>query len=233
MSIDLRKADLTTVSSYNHDPDSLLTTAFRNETWPSNDLFNQKLKVVERPILFQICMIENISRSKLSQIEEYQVLSDPKKQKVDRLRTSRERQELISEVRMDDEDDEGVMVNAEQINSTAPKGGGSGPAGDVGNVDQHVYKLILQDRLGNMFFAINLDSIPGLKTCMLGSKIILLPGSRFSRGMFTFTNKTVKLMYGLISTWNEQRLQKLTAYLENELALHKSMVNDVGKRQRS
>ena len=199
MTTDLRKADLTTVTIVTDDPNSLITIAFHNETWPTDKMFEQKQVTVNNPLLFQICMIENISRSKLNQTDELQILIDPRKQKVDRLSTSRDRQQLISEVNVDEDN------NNEMGTDSSIDPGSNHSTKDVGNLNQHIYKLTLQDRKGNLFFAINLDSVPGLKTCLLGSKIIILPGSQFSRGMFSFTNNTVKLMYGLISQWNEDK----------------------------
>ncbi|CDO93812.1 unnamed protein product [Kluyveromyces dobzhanskii CBS 2104] len=222
MTTDLRTVDITTVTSVSEDPDSLIVKAFHSETWSTEDVFQQRLRPVDRPLLFQVCMIENISRSKLAQVDELQVVIDPRRQKVDRISTSRDRQQLISEVNVEDDGDEQNGVANTDSSYTNNK--------DAGNLNQHVYRLILQDRNGNLFYAINLDSIPALKTCFLGSKLILLPGSRFNRGMFTFTNSTVKLMYGLIQQWNDGKLQKVTDYLQHELKAQNPTLNANGKR---
>lgn len=229
MTSDLRKVDITTVTNVLEDPNSLIVKAFNNETWPTKDIFQQKLITVNRPLLFQVCMIENISRSKLTQVDELQVVIDPRRQKVDRLSTSRDCQQLISEVNLDDDDDDGTTS---YHNNSGVGNGDSNYTNnkDAGNLNQHVYKLILQDKKGNLFYAINLDPIPALKTCFLGSKLIILPGAKFNRGMFTFNNSTVKLMYGLIQQWNDGKLQKVTEYLQNELDSQNPTLNANGKR---
>lgn len=225
MTSDLRKADITTVTRVLEDPNSLLVQAFNSEPWPAKDVFEQKLKILDRPLLFQVCMIDNVSRSKLTQVDELQVMIDPRRQKVDRLSTSRDRQELISEVNIDEDDDNNGVTSSNANNNQT-----TSAAKETGNLNQHVYKLTLQDKNGNLFYAINLESIPGLKTCFFGSKLILLPGAVFNRGMFTFTNSTVKLMYGLIQQWNEGKLQKVSDYLQNELNAQNPILNANGKR---
>ncbi|SCU85183.1 LADA_0D06128g1_1 [Lachancea dasiensis] len=193
----------------------LMYEALANPVWSPANVAEQKLATVQKPLLFQVCMVENVGRSKLSQLEDLSHRMDPKTQRTDRLSTSKKG--LASE---DGSGNAKTMSNRQLITSVdvdtdsptylVPQTG-----------EKSIYKLTLQDKSGAMYFAINLSPMNFLKndgsSCILGSKIVVLPGTIFNRGMFMLRDSSLKFMGGMIQSWNRGRDYKLCEYLAAQL----------------
>lgn len=199
------------VHGFNSD---IFREAYLSPSWSNVKVEDQCCIIVDRKLLFQICMIEDISRSKLSQVDEFEARLNPRKQMVDRIGSTKRK--LISAI--DVYSDEST-VPSNEYGST-----------NNGNI---IYKLTLQDKSGNMFFAINTEPIPALRTSMLGAKLVILPGAVFHRGVFMFTNSTHRTLFGLIPSWNVDKDLKILSYLEQKLANErKPRFSAEGKRKR-
>lgn len=185
--------------------DLIVAKALANEPWHPDEtsatLVNQKLCRVDRDLLFQVLMVENTSKSKLSQVDELNTKLDPKSQKVDRLKTGKDKV-VINQVNVDSEEaptDVDNQANRSMAQSKA------------------VFKLMLQDRSGSLFYAINSTPLPWLNACMLGSKILIKQGTLFNRGVFILQESHVMFLGGINRAWNENREAKLCEYLEVKL----------------
>ncbi|EJS41296.1 nce4p [Saccharomyces arboricola H-6] len=212
--------------------EQLVCKAYQNEPWlagVAQDLIlDKKLIVVDRELLFQILMVENITKSKLTQIDDIKTKLDPKKQKVDRLRSGLQvsdakKYEVITQVNM--EDDSNTNNNNYNTNYNNNNDGNTAR-------DKSVFKLTLQSKSGDVFFAINCTPIPW-SSCMLGSKIVVLPGTMFNRGVFMLKDSQVIFLGGINRVWNENREQKLCDYLESKLQRDKQLVNGSLKKRKA
>lgn len=152
----------------------------------------QPFTILPRDALFQILMIENVSRSKLIQIDDIDNRLNPAKQKVDRLQNSKV---VINQVNL--ENDDGVDNER--------------------NIGKDVFKLTLQDKSGKMFYAINSNNLPWIGVCMLGSKLIIKSGASFNRGVFIIKDSDCTFLGGINRTWNENKETKLYSYLDSKL----------------
>lgn len=178
--------------------DSALISAYSNDPWlPGTPVIDQKFCVVDREILFQILMVENISKSKLSQIDDMKIRLDPKHQKSDRLSTGRDKKVVINQVNVEAEE-----PNVEDFCFSSKK---------------DVFKLTLQDKTGAIFFAVTLVSLPWLAVYNLGSKLIINRGTNFVRGVFQLNESNCTFLGGVNPIWNENREIKLQEYLEAKL----------------
>lgn len=179
--------------------DIAIVKAFENEPWNAGSpaLVDQKFSRTDRDLLFQILMVENTSRSKLNQIDDIKTKLDPNLQRVDRLKTSKDK----------------VVVNQVDMDDDEPR------AEDVPNTIQTkaVFRFVLQDRKGSLFYATNSTPLPWLQVCMLGSKVIIKRGSIFNRGVFILQEPNVLFLGGINRAWNENRDGKLCEYLESKL----------------
>ncbi|SCU88319.1 LAFA_0E11980g1_1 [Lachancea sp. 'fantastica'] len=177
----------------------LINDALSSDAWSSQCIEEQRLVTVQQPLLFQVCMIENIGRPKAGQLDVLRSRIDPRTQRVDRVSTSTDRH----------------LVTAVDVDTDAPVDLQSQGTG------RSTFKLTLQDKTGAMYFAINMSPLNFLKndgsSCVLGSKLVVLPGTIFSRGVFLLRDSTVTFMGGMIQTWNRGRDQKMCAYLEAHL----------------
>ncbi|CAI4053537.1 hypothetical protein SKDZ_16G2420 [Saccharomyces kudriavzevii ZP591] len=209
--------------------EQLVFRAYQNEPWlagiAQNLILDKKLIVVDRELLFQVLMVENITKSKLTLIDDIKTRLNPRNQKVDRLRSgppqvnSAKKYEVITQVNMEDEgngSDNNRASNNNNNDSTAK--------------NKAVFKLTLQNKSGDVFFAINSTPI-SWSSCTLGSKIVILPGTVFSRGVFILKDSQVIFLGGINRVWNENRDQKLCDYLESKLRRDKQFVNG-GPRKR-
>ncbi|AMD22713.1 HHL057Wp [Eremothecium sinecaudum] len=188
----------------------LFREAYLSSPWPNVKVEEQRCKIVERKLLFQVCMVEDISRSKLSQIDEFQMRLNPRKRMVDRVNYSK--REVVTAIDVDTDEPQ-VKDSCSDVN--------------------RVYKLTLQDKIGQLFYAINIEHIATLKTCMLGAKVIVLPGTVFNRGMFMLTNANLRTLFGLIPSWNADKDRKICTYLESKLDDDREVLNGAnGKRKR-
>lgn len=205
--------------------------AYNNEPWGSNENSNgrasfieTKCKVVDRDLLFQILMVEDVSTSKQAQLDELHVKLDPRSERVDRLRngptpnantrgsnTPRGRR-LVSQINMDSDNDDDDDSN--NTNDRWRDNGNNYNAQPAKKAT--VYKFTIQDRAGNIFFAINSIPIPW-GSCMLGSKIVVKKGSLFNRGTFLFAEPQALFLGGINRSWNEDRDLKMCEFLEASL----------------
>lgn len=180
-------------------------TALRNEPWLDNvdtpQILDKKMLTTDRDLLFQVMMIENISKSKLSQVDDMKSNIDPKNQRVDRLKTSanipNKSYKVINEVNIEDDE----IANSDMTNSFAAQ--------------KVVYKLTIQSRSGKIFFALNLKPIQWASSA-LGAKIVIRKGALFNRGMFILKDIDVMFLGGMIRSWNEDKDLKVMDYLETK-----------------
>ncbi|QLL34790.1 hypothetical protein HG536_0H01650 [Torulaspora globosa] len=177
--------------------DSLVLRAFKNDVWlPNTTVAEQKHCLVSRELLFQILIVEDISKSKLSQIEDITARLNPNNQRIDRLSSGREK----------------IVINQVNVESEETNIETSSPPNK-----KTVYRLTLQDKSGAIFFALNVTNLPWLSVCMLGSKLIISMGTQFIRGVFLLNDTNCIFLGGVNQTWNENRELKLQDYLESKL----------------
>ncbi|GAV51559.1 hypothetical protein ZYGR_0AF00300 [Zygosaccharomyces rouxii] len=196
--------------------DLTILEAFENEPWNLGPpaLVDQKFARLDRDLLFQIVMVENTSKSKLNQVDDIRAKLDPTLQRVDRLKTTRDR----------------VVINQVDIDKDEPTSESAGTT--ASNQSRAVFKLVLQDRRGSLFYAINSSALPWLQVCMLGSKVIVKRGSIFNRGVFVLQEPNVLFLGGINRAWNENRDGKLCEYLESKLQRDAEDVKLNGTRKR-
>lgn len=196
--------------------DLKILEAFENEPWHLGPpaLVDQKFTRLNRDLLFQIVMVENTSKSKLNQVDDIRAKLDPNLQRVDRLKTTRDR----------------VVINQVDIDKDESTSDNAGMA--AYNQSKAVFKLVLQDRKGSLFYAINSSPLPWLQVCMLGSKVIIKKGSTFNRGVFVLQEPNVLFLGGINRAWNENRDGKLCEYLERKLLRDAEDVKLNGSRKR-
>lgn len=191
--------------------EQLILKAYLNEPWLKGKshaaIIDEKTTRADRELLFQILLIENVSKSKQSQLDDLKAKIDPKHQKVDRIRkiptsnstTTSRRYEMVTQINMDEESDSnrGVPNSNKQ--------------------DKVVYKLTIQSKSGDVFNAINSVPLPWI-SCMLGSKIIIKPGTIFNRGVFLFQESSqVVFLGGINRIWNENKDIKMCDYYKARL----------------
>ncbi|SCV03046.1 LAMI_0H05050g1_1 [Lachancea mirantina] len=195
----------------------LMWKAYNNETWSIKNLGDQKMIRTENPILYQICMVENISRSKLNLIDDLKVRIDPRTQRVDRLNSTKHG-DARDYAKKKNSSEDTSLITAMDVESDMPPLEGN----DGNGANKTVYKLTLQDKSGAMFYAMNLKPMSMLKNdgaaCMLGAKLVILPGAFFNRGVFLLDDKTATFMGGVVKKWNDGRDNKTCEYLEARLA---------------
>lgn len=190
---DLSRIDRSRLSSR----DLIVLGALQNDTWlPNTTAIEQKHCLVNRDLLFQILMLEDIGKSKLSQIDDIATRLDPKTQKIDRLSTGRDKV-VVNQVNVDNEE-----ATSENRNQSTKKA---------------VYKLTLQDKSGAIFYAVSATDLPWLSVCMLGSKLIISEKTQFVRGVFLLNDSHCTFLGGVNQVWNESREVKLRDYLEAKM----------------
>ncbi|CCE90290.1 Rmi1p TDEL_0B01610 [Torulaspora delbrueckii] len=193
--------------------DSAVTSAYRNDPWlRGSAAIDQKFCQVDRDLLFQILMIENISKSKLSQIDDIKTRLDPKQQKSDRLSSGREKV-VINQVDVENEE-----TNLDQT---------------IQSSKRNVFKLTIQDKTGAIYYAMNSTNLPWLAVCMLGSKLIINRGTNFVRGVFLLNESNCTFLGGVNQLWNENREAKVQEYLEAKLHRENGSPNSGHRKKRS
>lgn len=181
-------------------------------------IVDQKLIRVENDLLFQILLVENISTSTVSQLDDIKAKTDPKTQKVDRLRQTNYK--VITQVDIDDTDNDGCNNFKQNGNSKLPL-----------NSKNNTYKITLQSKSRSIFFAINSAPLPWA-SCMLGSKIIVKSGTLFNRGVFLLQESQVIFLGGINRIWNENKDEKISAYLHAKLDVNNELVNNQNSKKR-
>lgn len=187
--------------------DLMIFKAYENTPWTENDISDRHpITTVNRDLLFQILMVENISKSKQSQLDDINTKINPKTQRVDRLNASKinlksKRPEFVAQIDLDSDDD------------SSP----SFPNHSLNNSEKDMFKFTIQGRNGLIFFAINTFPIKW-GNCTLGAKIIIKKGTIFNKNIFILRNNTnVTFLGGINRIWNENRNLKLKDYLTAKL----------------
>ncbi|EDO15029.1 hypothetical protein Kpol_1007p13 [Vanderwaltozyma polyspora DSM 70294] len=206
-----------------------IVEAYENEAWLSqlnthNDIVEKKFMKVDRNLLFQILMIENVGYSKSSQVDDLKAKYDPKNQRMDRVRQSNNNAssrnyQIITQVNVNDDDDE----NSNNGSNTNFMNTGN----NNNKAKNAVYKLSLQSKTGAVFFAINSTPLPWI-SCPFGAKIIIRPGTIFNRGVFMLQESNVTFLGGINKKWNEHKDHKINAYLQAKLERDQNQVKQTG-----
>lgn len=226
---DILPKDITQITDFGFSAargtrEDVVFTALKNEPWLDNEapsaILDRKMVFTDRDLLFQVMMVENISKSKLSQVDDMKSSLDPRKQRVDRLKTSanvpNKPYKVINEVNIEDDQD----ANSDMANNYAAQ--------------KIVYKLTIQGRSGKIFFAANLKPVQWVSSA-LGAKIVIRRGTLFNRGMFILKESDVMFLGGMIRSWNEDKDFKVMDYLEkkaNDENEQNIMLKDSRKRKR-
>ncbi|KAH3902130.1 Rmi1p SCDLUD_001943 [Saccharomycodes ludwigii] len=206
---------------------SLFSTTNNNN---NSNVLDAQMKIIDEPYLFQIILIEDINKPLLQQFDDLSTEIDPKKQKVDRISTSsnpnnkEKKNNLVTSINVD------VDVDNNNNNNHSDS-----------DINNKIYKLTIQDKSGKMYFAFNIDYIPFCKNMLnpllspkprlLGTKIIILPGAIFNRGVFILNNANVKFLGGAIKEWNHNIEGKMIYYWKAKLQqLHEQQLNSKKKK---
>ncbi|SMN22810.1 similar to Saccharomyces cerevisiae YPL024W RMI1 Subunit of the RecQ (Sgs1p)-Topo III (Top3p) complex [Maudiozyma saulgeensis] len=197
-----------------------LYNTFENEPWLSsstnNDDFTQlKMLKVDRDLLFQVLMVEDISKSKQSQLDDLSTKINPKNQRVDTLRQSKgpKKFNIITQVDLDKDDNTTNNNNNNSANLSANFN--TSKSSDLQS-RKTVYKITLQSKKGDIFFAINTYPIHW-DNCCWGAKLIIKKDTIFNRGVFYLKENLTSMCFGSINSWMEQQDLKKFAYLEGKL----------------
>lgn len=141
--------------------------AARNQFQPQSHLLTSE-HFTQAPILFYVIHIENIAKSRLSRLDEWEEQGDPEKRSVDRMKARVIR-----------------LVNVEDDNGSAP----------VAAAD--TYKLTLRDSFDNYCFAYEYnDKLPFLRTGpgypsdALGARILVNKGTLVMNGVLMLHRAT-------------------------------------------
>lgn len=183
-----------------------LYNAYLNPPWLSDsttDPSDVKVTKVDRDLLFQVLMIENITKSKQAQLEDLKEKMDPKNQRVDTLRQSKKGPHKFSMI---------TQVDLDLDNSNSKN-----IIGNRSSQGETVFKITLQSKKGDIFFAINTTPI-NWASCFWGAKIIILKGTLFNRGVFYLTDSLTVMKYGSVHPWTIDQAFKMQAYLEGKLS---------------
>lgn len=156
-----------------------------------------------KPILVQLVDIENVTKSRLSRLDEILGVINPNDLRTDKLGNKGARRKIIRDVDVDDHEDSP---------STAP------------NYGSGYYKLTLMDYKGGMVFGAELSKLSFLSSSSslllpipLGSKIIVKPGTPVVRGMLLLKNELTVLVggsFGEPKGLEAVMIRKLKAQLE-------------------
>ena len=203
-------ATLTANSISGNSKDARMFAAFQNEPWladkpeAARDPSTVKLCRTDRALLFQILMVENIARSKQTQLEALHAKIDPRNHRVDTLRQSKNGPRTFDMVSQVDMDDSGDSSASSSTNSAQQE-------------SKDVFKLTLQSRNGDIFFGVNTEPL-GWGKCLWGAKVVLVRDTVFSRGVFVLTRSNTIMCNGSMPAWNTDHEHKMAMYLEGKLA---------------
>ncbi|CCC69242.1 hypothetical protein NCAS_0C02520 [Naumovozyma castellii] len=202
--------------------EQLVIKAYKDEGWFSNvamsSMVEQKLCKVDRELLFQVLMVENISKSKLNQVDEIKTKLDPKNQKVDTLRSGKKappKYKMVNQVDVDEDNDNTTNATSSRLANNA----------------KTVFKFTLQNKNGDVFFGVNTTVLPW-SSCLLGAKIIIKPGTIFNKGVFLLQDSNVIFLGGINKIWNENRDYKTCEYLEAKLERERENTTNSAKNKR-
>lgn len=215
------------LASLKHDPsssrDRMIIAAYQNIPWAlesntSNTSNTSQVNILttDRDLLFQILMVENISKSKQSQIDDINAKLNPKNQRVDRLNASklkRQPQTVISHIDMDND-------NTDL------------PSSLMQSSQNDMFKFTIQGKNSTIFSAITTYPIKW-GNCALGAKIIIKKGTLFNKNIFILRNQSNSTFLGGINRiWNENRDLKLNDYLSQKLTRNRATASSQTSRKR-
>ncbi|KAL6945129.1 hypothetical protein ACO0QE_002575 [Hanseniaspora vineae] len=189
---------------------------------------------IEQDFLFQIVIVEDINSSLVQQIDDLEANLNPMNVRVDRATNSVRNQnnrnkKLVSSI--DDAADEENTVSSEVPNN-GTYNSNSNSYNDSRSRGDKVYKITLQDKQGNMYYALLNEyssslsyqltdpSQPSGFRPVLGSKIIIRANTIFNRGMFLLSKNTTYFYLGSessIKKWNENFSSKMLHYWKYKL----------------
>lgn len=138
------------------------------------EFVSQESTALRHAVLLHIIRVEDISTSKLNQIDEWKEILDPNNRFVDRLNKSTR---LVREINFQDEN--------EQL-SSMPKLKGSS-----------TYKLLLRDKDNHFVYAYELEPLKFLRDeqtntpmpIKLGGRLLIKPGTKILRGVLLLNHK--------------------------------------------
>ncbi|KAI5961114.1 hypothetical protein CANMA_003888 [Candida margitis] len=140
----------------------------------ASEFVNQESATIRHAVLLHIIRVEDISTSKLNQIDEWKEISDPNNRSVDRLNKSTR---LVREINFNDEDEQASSVSKTRGLST--------------------YKLLLRDKDNHFVYAYELEPLKFLRDeqtntpvpIKLGGRLLIKPGTTISRGVLLLNHK--------------------------------------------
>ncbi|CAL9738224.1 recQ-mediated genome instability protein 1 [Monosporozyma servazzii] len=202
------------VSSLKYDPssarDQTIINAFKNSPWAAeSNNTTTSIQTVDRDLLFQILMVENISKSKQSQLDEINTKLDPKNQRVDRLKFSKKQNNtVISQIDIDTYSSNNSNNSNNNNNNTQNNNTSS---------QNDMFKFTIQGKNNLIFFAITTYPIKW-GNCTLGAKLIVKRGTLFNKNIFILSKFDNSIFLGGINRiWNENRDIKFKEYLTQKL----------------
>lgn len=177
---------------------------------PDKNPFNAKDNLnkvnLQFPVSFNIIHIDDISKSKISKLEEWKRYKDPNEVGVDRLNRGAQAQRLITE----------INVNEDEANPT------------VNTASQSIYKLTLKDNFDNYCFAYEYeDKLPFLRAgsdlpipIRLGGKLIIEKNTPISNGALLINRNNCRYLgidenSDLVKTLNSNLVEKSINILQN------------------
>ena len=143
----------------------------------NSELREQK---VSGPIVVQVLDIEDIGRSRWSQVEAIEM---------------EERGEMTK-------GREVIRVVADADNNNSDPNPPNMPAGGRGSTGQH--KLLLQDAKGNKAYAIELESVKGIDQSMSVGAKLALRNVVVARGVILLEPRSVEILGGKIAAWDKE-----------------------------
>lgn len=170
--------------------------------------------MLDRDVCLQVLDIENLSKSRWSQVEDLEAL--------ERGEGTRGR-EII---RLRDEEDENG--NGErgvtQLPSQTQTQGGAARATISGGGEKATHKLVLQDAKGQKIYGLELRKVDKIAIGKLniGEKMVVKKGASVSRGVIMLEPEKCVVLGGKVEAWHK-------AWVEGRLARLKEAVQGVGQ----
>ncbi|KOS17935.1 RecQ-mediated genome instability protein 1 [Escovopsis weberi] len=166
-------------------------------------------------VFVQVLDVENLSASRWDQVEELEA--------VERGERTRGRQVIrvaadeAAEAADDGDDDDGLRTEGQDqdLNRAQNQNQGQGQAGL-----HTTHRLVLQDRMANRVFAVELRRIPRIgvgKTC-IGEKMLIRAGTQVARGTVLLGPDNCVLLGGKIDAWHDAWVQGRLARLKEAVA---------------
>lgn len=189
---------------------------------------------IDQDFLFQIVIVEDINSSLLQQLDDLEANLNPMNIRVDRATNSvrnqnNKKKTLVSSI--DDAADEENTASSDTTNNANYKSNNDS-YNTLRSKGDKVYKITLQDKQGNMYYAMLNEyssslsyqltdpSQPSGFRPVLGSKIIIKCNTLFNRGMFHLSKNTTYFYLGSessIKKWNENFNSKMLHYWKHKL----------------